>query len=310
MNDTIIKKEKIEVEKLKKLLRNKNNEATFHSKFTNKNKRKMKIEPIIEQDEQVIYYVNVSKNGKSLRELFCTDHNKNIKKCGKCYSKVYCRHDKLYKYCKKCDGSQLCKQDECINTLNKLYDGFCINCCVKMAPEKIPVNIPAGMCIIEYRTIEFIVRQFPELVWGTNRFIDSGVSRSLPDLFVQLEHITVIIEIDENSHKYYGTRQKENDRMIAILRENNYKPTVFLRFNPDKYTNASNEKILSCWDTIEGVRMIVRMQEWNKRLNYLKERVEYWIGKKTIDGIMEIEYLFYDHQFIDNLPEQLFIDLS
>jgi hypothetical protein len=44
----------------------------------------------------------------------------------------------------------------------------------------------------------------------------------------------VVVEIDEHKHEQYEC-SCENKRMMAISRDFDHRPLVFLRFNPDAY---------------------------------------------------------------------------
>jgi ribosomal protein L31 len=61
-----------------------------------------------------------------------------------------------------------------------------------------------------------------------------GTIRLRPDFSLELPHIDIHVDIDPKQHKYYDG-QAEYFRMYEIQKANNFKPTIFLRLNPDSY---------------------------------------------------------------------------
>jgi hypothetical protein len=105
----------------------------------------------------------------------------------------------------------------------------------------------------------------------------------------------VIIEVDENQHTDYET-SCEHKRMMEISRDLGHRPIVFIRFNPDCYTNAEGKRISSCWKVgKDGILRISDKQKtnWNNRLEKLKEIIDYWT-KNVSEKTIEIVELFYD----------------
>ena len=72
------------------------------------------------------------------------------------------------------------------------------------------------------------------------------------------------------------------------------KKTIYLRFNPDDYLSKDNIKIKSPWKENEDkLLVIVDETDWNNRLAKLKEKVDYYLKKKSIKN-NSTKYLFYD----------------
>lgn len=70
---------------------------------------------------------------------------------------------------------------------------------------------------------------------------------------------------------------------------------VVIRFNPDSYEKKDGLKIKSCFSTNKsGILKISSKKEWEKRLNLLKEKIEYHINNIPDKEITE-EYLYYDN---------------
>lgn len=96
-----------------------------------------------------------------------------------------------------------------------------------------------------------------------------------PDILYDFGTHFVIVEVDEDQHKQYDANC-EMKRMMSILRGLGL-PTVFIRYNPDKYT-AKN---------------IAQKTSFAERMNKLIERIEFYKTSKNIKEF-QIEYLFYD----------------
>lgn len=67
---------------------------------------------------------------------------------------------------------------------------------------------------------------------------------------------------------------------MEISQDLNFRPVIFIRFNPDDYIkNKSN--VHSCWSiNTKGLCVIKKnkQQEWNNRLNTLKTKISYWLN--------------------------------
>jgi hypothetical protein len=104
----------------------------------------------------------------------------------------------------------------------------------------------------------------------------------------------IIIEVDENKHQEYDC-SCENKRLMELSLDLGHRPIVFIRFNPDAYTNQNGEKIKSCWKLNKlGVMRIAprKEKEWEERISILKEQIQYWIDNSPAKTV-EIVELFY-----------------
>jgi hypothetical protein len=88
------------------------------------------------------------------------------------------------------------------------------------------------------------------------------------------------VETDENQHKRYNVTDEEiryDD--LYLIHSGKF---IFIRFNPDKYTN-SNGKLM---DTLLKKRMPDLQAEVNKQIKRIVDDEN--------DGLLEIIHLFYD----------------
>jgi len=147
----------------------------------------------------------------------------------------------------------------------------------------------------EKSVIEFIQLQFPDLSWINDKKNTDGCSGRRPDLLLDMGTHIIIVEIDENQHNSYDC-SCENKRLMEISQDNNHRPIVFIRFNPDNYINSKNERISSCWTSKTDIIKLVKnkLVEWKTRLDVLKEHIAYWVAHINTKMIEVIE-LYYDN---------------
>jgi hypothetical protein len=148
----------------------------------------------------------------------------------------------------------------------------------------------------EKEVIDCVKNTFPDFTWITDKKVQDGCSSRRPDLLLDVGSHIIIVEVDENQHTGYDC-SCENKRLMEISRDLQHRPIVFIRFNPDEYTNHEGIYINSCWKLNKlGVLQIhpAKKQEWDSRLMCLLEQIGYWVGivpNKTI----EIIQMFYDN---------------
>ena len=200
---------------------------------------------------------------------------------------------------------------------------------MNMFPEK---EISRNYKTKERSTVEFVLSQFPNFTWITDKKIDGGCSKRRPDLFLDLGYQVVIVEVDENQHVDYDC-SCENKRIMQISQDINHRPLIFIRFNPDEYrilkkaekqgdvfmsdddkdersVNQDKDeeeyelvkKVTSCWSVNkQGVCCVTKRKEkeWNERLLSLKSQIEYWCHPEhVISKLVQVVELFYDQKII------------
>lgn len=175
--------------------------------------------------------------------------------------------------------------------LNK-YQGYCLFCYIHLFPDK-PVT--RNYKTKERSVVDFVLNNFPNFSWVTDKKIQDGCSRRRPDLLLDLGYQAIIIEVDENQHINYDC-SCENKRLMELSQDIGHRPIIFIRFNPDSYINKTNVIIKSCWRANQnGIFIITKdnNKEWNNRLDVLKNQIEYWSNNNT-NKTIEIIHLFYD----------------
>jgi len=219
-------------------------------------------------------------------------HNNIYVFCNKCDPNIYCFHNINKRLCRICDGGGLCKNNWCDNNGYKKYDNYCLRCVVYMFPDKL---ISRNYKTKELTVNQFVINNFNSLNWISDKKIINGCSRRRPDLLLDLGYQIIIIEIDENQHIDYDC-SCENKRLMEISQDVNFRPIIFIRFNPDDYIDNKGKKISSCWSiNNNGICIIKKEKEWNNRLNVLNNQIKYWINSlNQTDKTIEIVQLFYN----------------
>ena len=173
---------------------------------------------------------------------------------------------------------------------NKEDEQFIVKNFVNPAVQRISGYI---RCLKEYTTIRFVVNNFPQYKWKINELIVMEIENYKPDLRVELDDRIIIVEVDENQHKYYGALAETN-RILKICNEVYSKDVLFIRFNPDEYMHE-DKYISGCWEYDENKKPVIKNQiEWDYRLKMLKATIEECIQCKTQEKI-DLIYLFYSN---------------
>ena len=219
------------------------------------------------------------------------DHGKHKSRCKECGGSEICKHGKQKSRCKECGGGALCNSEWCTTYGNPKYNGYCLICCINLFPE-IPVS--RNYKTKETDVVDRITTLFPEFTWIADKKIADGCSRRRPDLLLDMGSHIIIVEVDENKHTNYDC-SCENKRLMELSSDLHHRPIVFIRFNPDAYTNQDNVVVKSCWKINKmGVIQVAKnkQNEWEERIVMLKEQIQYWITNPSEKTVSIIE-LFY-----------------
>ena len=208
--------------------------------------------------------------------------------------KLTCEHNKILQLCRICDGSDLCISGFCDTMKNPKYENYCLRCFIHLFPDKPNIR---NYKTKEKSVVDFVISNFSNFSWISDKKINDGCSRRRPDLLLDLGFQVIIVEIDENQHNNYDC-SCENKRLMEISKDLGHRPIVFIRFNPDEYVNNNNEIIKSCWRVNnKGIIQIQKnkVEEWNIRLGSLKNQIEYWSKEENqINKTIETIKLYFD----------------
>jgi hypothetical protein len=222
--------------------------------------------------------------------VFC-DHGKHKRFCKDCDGASMCQHGKHISRCKDCGGSELCKAPLCETRGMSKYDGYCLRCCINLRPD---IQVSRNYKTKENDVVSRITSYFKDFSWSADKVIKDGCSQFRPDLLLDLGSHVIIVEVDENKHSSYDC-SCENKRLMSLSQDLAHRPIVFIRFNPDSYTNVMGVKISSCWRyNKQGIMTIVKTKEneWIQRIQTLKDEITYW-SDNSCEKTIEIVELFY-----------------
>ena len=219
-------------------------------------------------------------------------HGKQKQNCIDCGGSCFCVHDKYKKFCRDCDGSKLCKTQMCETIVNNTkYKGYFLYCFINLFPdEKNVYNYKTK----EKEVVDRVLQEFSNFTWISDKKIKDGCSRRRPDLLLDMGSHIIILEVDENRHTNYDC-SCEHKRLMELSQDLQHRPIVFIRFNPDSYTNQDGILIKSCWKLNKmGIMQITKTKqnEWEDRIESLKQQIQYWMDNTT-EKTIEIIELFY-----------------
>ena len=222
------------------------------------------------------------------------EHNKRRIYCVTCGGSQICIHKINKRLCKECDGSILCKTPFCETYKNpkKIYEGHCLRCFIHLHPDKPNAR---NYKTKERTVVDIVLTAFPSFTWVTDKKVQDGCSRRRPDLFLDMGSHVIIVEVDENQHTEYDC-SCENKRLMEISQDVGHRPIIFIRFNPDDYTDQSGTKVKSCFAADKsGIFKVAksRVADWNMRTNALLQQIAYWSETPTTKTV-EVVQLFYD----------------
>jgi len=241
---------------------------------------------------------NICIHGK--KQYHCLDcggagicvHKINKSGCRKCGTANLCIHDKFKSNCHICNiithphrWCLLCKH---IAVWDSAYKPYCFSCYCVLNPD---VIIPRQFKLKEHYLTDSLKDHYNDIEMVFDNKIVNGCSNRRPDIRIECFTHTIIIECDENKHAGYSC---ENKRTMEIFQDLGNRPIVFLRFNPDSYKDKiTGNKIDGCFDKTNKINNSIQQNEWNKRINLLKERIDYYLANIPTKEIT-IEQLFYE----------------
>jgi len=184
-----------------------------------------------------------------------------------------------------------CSSDFCEEKGFVKYDKYCKHCFMNLFPTDNRCN--------NYRTKEkmvsmFLISIYKDMIRSANQIIKDGTSRYRPDIHIDCNTHHIIVEVDENQHKSEQYNLCENKRMCQILSDLDNKSTIFIRFNPDKYSLINGNIVDSCFKKSKtGIIQLENKKDWENRLSKLKDTIDLNI-KNVPNKMITVIHLFYD----------------
>jgi hypothetical protein len=245
-------------------------------------------------------------NKGETQAIYCIAHKKkdmiDVKHeiCKMCDSRAYYNHEGETKgvccYDHKTPTminvkEPICLTPFCSTSVTKKHEGYCLRCFIHMFPDN---PIARNYKTKERAVVEYVLHEFPDKTWITDKRVINGCSRRRPDLCLDMGSHLIMTEVDENQHMDYDC-SCENKRLMELSLDVGHRPIVFVRFNPDDYTQ-SNKSVTSCWGVDKkGICVVkkTKQKEWEHRLVCLKDQIQYWI-ENVPDKTVEVVQLFFD----------------
>nr|QBK93651.1 MAG: endonuclease [Pithovirus LCPAC404] len=263
-------------------------------------------------------YHNKSRNQcKECDGSSICDHGRRRDQCKDCNGSSYCDHGRLRNQCKDCDGSSICSHkiqynqcstcrpesnhfcigrypngDRCTTekTKNSKYDNYCTICFVKLFPND-PRSKTAHLPNKQLNVRRYINIEFPDMFIYEKQLIIADEEKECTtfnrriDFQTEFDNCILIIEVDENQHKYYDV--KDEELRIMQIYQNAGKNLIIIRFNPDKY--KINGKI-------KKTKMSKRYQVLKDTINEIINKIKN--GYKFDNWLTEIKLFFDDESKI------------
>ena len=217
--------------------------------------------------------------------------------CGKKHPIYGLEGDKRPTRCSECKSAEMvniiskkCKTDHCgIIAGNSRYRGYCSRCFFYTFPdEKLTRNYKTK----ENTIVDHIKQKFPNYDWVHDRRVVDGCSLKRPDLYCDFGSHIVVIEVDEDAHRGYSCEEK---RMFTIINDFGVRSTIFIRINPDKYTDEKTGEVVKSPFIMKkdtGKIEVKNKKELNTRLDHLCEMIERYSVEKEYK-IFTLEELFF-----------------
>jgi hypothetical protein len=231
------------------------------------------------------------------------DHNKIRSQCVECKGGGICKHNNIRNYCKDCGNKGHCKHNvkksqciychpehSCLNCKSiyvpktrKFYP-HCFRCYCILNPG---IEIPRKYMMKEHHIRTALKTEFPNINLVFNKSI-GGCSQKRPDVRIECLTHTVIIECDENQHKYTLCEDK---RMMELFQDLGNRPLIMIRFNPDEYI-VDNIKG-GCFTYTKTGILSVNKKEFSTRIGVLIEKIQFHM-KNIPNKEITLEKLYYD----------------
>ena len=253
---------------------------------------------------QICEHNNIKSRCKECGGGSICEHKKRKDHCKDCRGCEICEHNKRRSCCKDCGGSQICKSKTtigCRTTGNRKLNGYCSHCFVNIFPED-PRALTVRKKSKELKVMTHIFSKYSGFKNDKPFYVDleGGCceTKRRVDLRKLIDNTMLCIEVDENQHKYY-IKQNEiaryNDLFMAFSGK-----YIFIRYNPDKFTDKYGKSKNPMFDT----RMEVLETTINKHIMR--------ILNEENTNLVEIHHLFYDENWwrkVDDIQHSYIIYL-
>ena len=130
--------------------------------------------------------------------------------------------------------------------------------------------------------------------YAFDKTVSGGCSARKPDTFIDPLTHAVFGEVDEEGHNTKEYCSCENKRMMSLMVDVAYRPIVFVRMNPDAFTDAKGQKHKSCFKKTKAGKLVVANQKsLDFRIRVYIERLRFHL-ENIPEKEVQVEHLFYD----------------
>jgi len=221
------------------------------------------------------------------------EHGQVKYRCLECGGSAYCKHEIQKCRCPTCGGSSLCihckyiqvRKSRYVESLDKKVR-CCSGCFYKFYPND---EIPRRYKLKQHYFNDKLKEKFGNDFLQYDRKIKGGCSGKIPDWFLDCYTHSIIIELDEDQHKYTSCDEKRN---MELFRDLGNRPLVIIRINPDKYKIGKTKKI-GCFDFDYKNNIKCLTDEFDIRFNKLVKNLQFFIDNQPIKELT-IKKLFFN----------------
>ena len=214
------------------------------------------------------------------------EHNKLRYQCIDCSGHRVCIHDKRRETCITCTPSSACQHCKHVSILGSRWNPYCFRCFCILHPD---IEIPRKFKLKEHHVRDKLKEHFQEsLTMRFDKIVEGGCSRKRPDVFIDFGSHVLIIEVDENRHSNYSCEEK---RMVELYEDIGFRKIIFLRFNPDGYTEGKKKYASPFRYTPTGI-LSLNQSEFDRRMTALVARIHAHRTQEPSEQLT-VEYLFY-----------------
>lgn len=178
---------------------------------------------------------------------------------------------------------------------NKKFRGYCLPCFAELFPtEPVSRNYKTKERLVIAEIRKLLQSSYPHLLVTYDKRLQGGCSKRKPDAFIDpLTHM-VVCECDEEQHDTKEYCNCENKRMMQLMEDGGLRPIVFIRLNPDSFTDSKGVKHPSCFKiTKTGVLSIRNKKDWETRLDVFIKRLEFHLDNIPTQEV-QVEHLYYN----------------
>ena len=220
------------------------------------------------------------------------EHNTRKSRCKKCKGSQICKHGQIKGRCHICGGNSLCIHCKMIQGRSRYVESLdkkvrcCAGCFYNFYPND---EIPRRYKLKQHYFNEKLIEEFGADFFQYDKKIKCGCSGRMPDWFIDCYKYSIIIELDEDQHKYTSCDDK---RMMELFTDLGNRPLVLIRINPDKYEGRTKKR-KGCFDFDEKNTLICNEKKFNKRFNTLVEMIKYYLNNEP-EKEVTMQKLFFN----------------